>query len=306
MTITEAFDEPGIAPGSSGHQPEDLVERVQELLARLGAIEDMRARRVGEELVGTLMELYGEGLERIVSALDASGERGREIRDALVADGIVGSLLLIHGLYPVDLEERVLEALEQVRPYLASHGGDVEFLGLNGDVARLRLTGSCDGCPASASTLELAIKQALEEVAPDLLGVEVEGIAEASPKPVGIGAPLPLLNGSEGQSAGPSWVELEGTSGLGSGGMTSLLVSGMRLLIANVGGTLLAYRDSCAACRTPLSKGTLSDGIVTCLSCERRFELPLAGRIVGGDEPLQLAPVPLLAQDGAVRVAVPA
>ena len=141
------------------------------------------------------MELYGEGLEKIMSALDASGERGREIRDALVADGTVGSLLLIHGLYPVDLEDRVLEALEQVRPYLASHGGDVEFLGLNGDVARLRLTGSCDGCPASASTLELAIKQSLEEGAPDLLGIEVEGIADASPKPSGLGAPLPLLNG---------------------------------------------------------------------------------------------------------------
>ena len=63
-------------------------------------------------------------------------------------------------------------------PYMESHGGGVEVLSLEDDVLRLRLHGSCDGCPASASTLELAIKQELEEAAPDLLGIEVEGLVE--------------------------------------------------------------------------------------------------------------------------------
>ena len=72
----------------------------------------------------------------------------------------------------------MLEALASVRPYMESHGGDVELLGIDAGVARLRLNGHCHGCPASLSTLELAIKDALDERAPDLLGVEVEGLAE--------------------------------------------------------------------------------------------------------------------------------
>ena len=96
------------------------------------------------------------------------------MRDRLVDDGVVASLLLIHGLYPVSLEERVLEALDSVRPYMESHGGDVELLGIEDGVAKMRLVGHCEGCPASEATLELAIKKALEETAPDLEGLEVE------------------------------------------------------------------------------------------------------------------------------------
>ena len=101
---------------------------------------------------------------------------GQEIHERLVEDGVVASLLLIHDLYPVDLETRVREALATVRPYMESHGGDVELLGIEDGVARLRLEGHCKGCPASAATLELAIKQALDEAAPDLAGLEVEGV----------------------------------------------------------------------------------------------------------------------------------
>jgi Fe-S cluster biogenesis protein NfuA len=155
--------------------PDGLVERVQELTERLQAVPDPTAREVGEALVSAIMDLYGEGLERIVRALDEAGPEADGLRRALVDDGVVASLLLIHGLYPVDLETRVQEALDGVRPYMHSHGGDVELLGLEEGVARLRLEGSCQGCPASAATLEQAIRQALEEAAPDLLGMEVEG-----------------------------------------------------------------------------------------------------------------------------------
>jgi Fe-S cluster biogenesis protein NfuA len=78
--------------------------------------------------------------------------------------------MLIHGLYPVSLETRVQAALDSVRPYMDSHGGNVELLAIEDGIARLRLEGSCSGCAASQSTMELAIERALEETAPDLLG----------------------------------------------------------------------------------------------------------------------------------------
>jgi Fe-S cluster biogenesis protein NfuA len=142
----------------------DAVSRLEELTAGLDP--------AGEELAGALMDLYGEGLERIMAAVDD------ETRARLADDGVIGSLLLMHGLYPVPLEERVREALDSVRPYMESHGGDVELLGIAEGVARIRLEGHCVGCAASASTLELGIRRALEATAPDLLGLDVEGVLD--------------------------------------------------------------------------------------------------------------------------------
>src|SRR3954447_2544875 len=134
--------------------PEELVERVQELLRSLDEIADPIAQMRVQELVGTVLELYGAGLERILAFLQHAGEPALPIRDALLEDGIVASLLLIHGLYPVPLEERVMQALDSMRPFLASHGGNVELVSVEEGVARLRLEGSCNGCPSSAATLE--------------------------------------------------------------------------------------------------------------------------------------------------------
>jgi Fe-S cluster biogenesis protein NfuA len=174
--------------------PEELVERVQELLGSLDEIADPVAQARVQELVGTVLELYGAGLERILGILQDAGDPALPIRDALLDDGIVASLLLIHGLYPIPLEERVTQALDSMRPFLASHGGNVELVSLEEGVARLRLQGSCDGCPSSAATLENALKEALDEAAPDLLGLEVEGVVgleEQKPDgPPGLSLPM--------------------------------------------------------------------------------------------------------------------
>ena len=136
---------------------QELMARVEQLGAR---VEDPAA----QELVSAVMDMYGEGLRRVVE------------RDASVAqDEYVAALLLIHDLHPVPLQERVRGALESVRPFMERHGGDVELLGLEGGVARLRLLGTCNGCKASSTTLEVAVERALEAAAPDLEGLEVEG-----------------------------------------------------------------------------------------------------------------------------------
>ena len=271
--------------------PPSPVERFQNLIARLESVDDVEARELAEELLATMLELYGEGLERIVHALDAAPE----VRDGLARDGVVASLLLIHGLHPVPVAARVEAALESVRPYMESHGGGVELVGLEDGVAHLHLRGSCDGCPASASTLELAIRQALEEAAPDLDGIRVDGVVQT-----GRPTPVPASGTEPGVQA--AWMELDGVAGLAAGEMTEARVGVVPLLVANVGGTLLAYRNACAGCGAPLHRAELDGGLLTCAGCGRRFELPLAGRAVGED--LGLAPVPLLEDAGRVRVAV--
>jgi len=156
---------------------EQLVERVQELQGALEAAADSATRDLAEELVATVVQMYGVGLERIVEAIQGTGIEGERIAASLTDDPLVSMLLLIHDLHPVPLRDRVQGALDSVRPYMESHGGNVELLSLENGIARIHLRGSCSDCSASSVTLELAIKQALEEAAPDLEGLEVEGVA---------------------------------------------------------------------------------------------------------------------------------
>lgn len=308
------------APPGDAADPDQLMERVQRLSAEVDRLADPAARGTAQDLLAAVMELYGEGLERILGVIEEAGEAGEPIRAGLSDDGVVASLMLIHDLYPVPLEERVLEALDEVRPYMESHGGNVTMLSLEDGVARLRLEGSCDGCPASASTLELAIKQALDEAAPDLAGLEVEGISEGSPGGLRAeeisGTPLPVVHvGGDGVGNGADappppigssrWLELGQELMPADGAIATTDTDGATVLIANVSGSLLAFQDRCASCGGELAAGELKGGVLACPACERRFYLPRAGRSMD-EEQLLLAPVPLLAQDGAIRIAVSA
>jgi Fe-S cluster biogenesis protein NfuA len=156
--------------------PDELLDRVQALSAAVDEIPDAHARELAQELAAAVIAMYGDGLRRIMEAISASREAGATIVDELSQDGAVASLLLIHDLYPISLEERVIEALDTVRPYMESHGGNVELVGVEDGVATLELQGSCNGCAASQATLELAIKQALDEHCPDLMGLDVRGV----------------------------------------------------------------------------------------------------------------------------------
>jgi Fe-S cluster biogenesis protein NfuA/nitrite reductase/ring-hydroxylating ferredoxin subunit len=299
------------AAAATARQPaEELVERVQELQAELDSAGDSATRELAEELVSCIVQMYGAGLERIIATMRAAGEPGERIAVGLSEDQLVATLLLIHDLHPVPLADRVQAALDSVRPYMESHGGNVELLSLDERVARIHLRGSCSDCAASSVTLELAIKQALEDAAPDLAGLEVEGVA---PQTMG-GPGLPMVTGSAPSGmelpvimspppAPPSWFELESMGALADGTLAAVVVAGHELVIANVEGTLLAYRDACAGCGAPLRQGSLDGGALACPSCRRSFFLPRAGRSLD-DEGIQLEPIPLLSEGGQVKVAL--
>jgi len=157
-------------------------ERIEALLAELRTIADPRDRKIAEELVRSLLELYGGGLARMMEIVyDTTG--GGELFDRFAGDDLVASLLLLHDLHPEDAESRILRALDGVRPYLGSHGGDVRLLGFEDGVVRLRLEGSCHGCPSSSITMKLAIEKAIGEAVPEAARIEVEGVADPAAPP---------------------------------------------------------------------------------------------------------------------------
>ncbi len=292
----------GARPGRSS--PDELIERVQRLTAALDEVADPVARERTEELVSAVIELYGQGLEQIFAVVDSEPDAG-PLRERLQGDGVIASLMLIHDLYSVSLEERVVEALDSVRPYMESHGGDVELLGVEQGIARIRLEGSCKTCPASQSTLELAIKSALDEAAPDLEGLLVEGPATEVAQPANPDAmELPVIQVAPAASQRePAWFSLPAVAVLGEGELTGAEIEGVSLVVGRVEGSLLAFRDACPSCGSEITGGELVEGTLSCPSCERRYFLPRAGRSLD-DERILLEPVPLLEGATGPKVAL--
>jgi Fe-S cluster biogenesis protein NfuA/nitrite reductase/ring-hydroxylating ferredoxin subunit len=227
---------------------------------------------------------YGRGFERVLKLVKDADEKAC---DALLNDPAVRGILLIHGLHPVPLETRLHQALEKVRPYMKSHGGNVELVSLILDVAKLRLQGHCESCPSSTVTLELAVRQAIEEACPDLMGFEVENAFVVEPK--------------HQPNAAPAWEEVGRAEMLNGGGMLPVHAAGIPLVLCKVGEDLYAYRDHCPACNMPLHLGALNGATLGC-QLGHRYDIRMAGRRLDGEG--HLDPMPLLVTEGAVRVAV--
>jgi Fe-S cluster biogenesis protein NfuA/nitrite reductase/ring-hydroxylating ferredoxin subunit len=217
---------------------------------------------------------------------------------ALGADELVSHLLLLHGLHPLPLEARVVAALDEVRPYLESHGGGVDLLGIDDGVVRLALQGSCHGCASSTVTLKLAIEDAIHKAAPDVERIEAEGAAAPAPPPL-----LQLQVSDALRAPPPAWAPA-GELGDLDGRPVVRAVAGEDVLFAALDGVPYAYRPGCPACGDPLRAAALHGAELECPGCARRYDVRHAGRCPS-DAALHLEPVPLLVDgDGLVKVAL--
>jgi Fe-S cluster biogenesis protein NfuA/nitrite reductase/ring-hydroxylating ferredoxin subunit len=274
------------------HGLQERVARMETLLEQIETLKDPNARSKAAEMVGVLLDLYGDGLARMMDLVYETGND--KAFESFAQDELVSHLLLLHGLHPLDVETRVVQALEEVRPYLRSHGGNVEFLGVEEGVARLRMQGSCEGCPSSAMTLKLAIEEAVMKAAPDLEGIEAEGVAE--PKPASNIVAGPTLRRKEKKQPeedGAAWTVVGGLPQLSGGGMLAKEVSGEPVLFVKLVNDLYAYRNLCPGCGESLEKGNLKVAELGCPGCEHRYDVRRAGRCLD-DPQLHLEPVPLL------------
>ena len=282
--------------------------RIETLIQEIAAFSDPHARETSEELVRALVDMYGEGLSRLLEITADSEASGLDLIDAFACDELLSSLFLLHGLHPLDIETRVMQALDEVRPYLKSHGGNVEFVRVEAGIAHLRLEGSCHGCPGSTITLKLAIEESIYKAAPDLDGLQVEGVTEPPPRP---GKPITFVPPQRHKDAIRSsqqvgvWKVVEGLQSLSEGTLKVIAVQKEPVIFCQVADTYYAYRDHCGNCNAPLDDGTLEGTILSCSSCGRQYNVSLAGRCLD-DANLFLEPVPLLVENGKVKVALTA
>lgn len=155
-------------------------DRIEELVSRIETTGDPALRAVAQELLQAVIELHGVALDRILTTV-ADLPEGEAALTRISSDELVSSVLSLHGINPVALEARVAAALDKARPYLQSHGGDVELASLENGVVKVRLQGSCGGCSSSGDTMKSAVETAIYDAAPEVVAV----IAEPVPTPAG-------------------------------------------------------------------------------------------------------------------------
>ena len=286
----------------------DTGERIDSLLSALGTSGPVAQQR-GEDLVALVTKLYGSGLERLLDVLANAGRLDAVALDALAADELVSGLLLVHGLHPYDVTARVATALDSVRPYLGSHGGDVELLGINdAGVVTLRFLGTCDSCPSSTATLQLAVEGAIEAAAPEVTAIQVEAATRSAPGLISIESLRVRLD--EGEAAA-AWLPAPELADLASGEIGGFEKDGVTFVACRLGADLFAYRDHCPACDGNLAGAVLerrlgdsaANLILICPQCRARYDARRAG--LGLDSDQHLEPLPLLHRDGVLSVAVP-
>ncbi|MGE2713532.1 NifU family protein [Mycolicibacterium litorale] len=266
-------------------------ERIQTLLDASSAGGTV-ARERAEQLVGEVTDLYGAALGRLLRlALTAEPA----LAETVAADPLVASLLLVHGLHPHSVERRIGDALDTVRPYLGSHGGDVHLLDVDGTTVRLRFSGTCRSCPSSAATLELAVEDAVRAAAPEIESIEVVA-AETDSTVIPAESLFTRVHGPV------TWSPVPALDELGPGEVGGFAVAGAGVLACRVGDAIYAYRDRCPSCARSLAGAQLDGVDLRCPGCGAEFDVVAAGAGVG--VPQRLEPVPVLHRAGVWSLAI--
>jgi Fe-S cluster biogenesis protein NfuA len=156
------------------------TEQIERLVEQVSALADDDARTMALDLLQALMDLHGAGLSRIVEVLGESGEAGRKSLAKLGEDPLVCGLMVLYGVHPAGLEDRVRGAVEKVRPQVSKQGGTVELFGVSDSLVRVSIHSSSNGCHSSPDALKLIVEQAIREAAPEVTEVVADGVVSST------------------------------------------------------------------------------------------------------------------------------
>lgn len=268
MSAVEAISTaPATAPESERNDIAHLVGDIERLEMIFDGW-DETARGAARAYGFAIETLNGEALRRLVAALKRDPAAFAAMKVA-VTDEVVYAVMRRHSIVKPSLTERVEEALESIRPMLASHGGDVELVSVHPPAIEVRFAGSCDGCPASALTFHAGVKKAVEEACPEITDIlQVKGTASSPSNGDVVRFVSPFALGASGQ-----WHFAAKLSDVPEGGIKALLLQGEKILISRRGSIVTCFQNACAHLGLALDDGEIEDGVITCPYHGFRYDL---------------------------------
>ncbi|WP_013321761.1 NifU family protein [Gloeothece verrucosa] len=256
------------------HPVTDAPTTLETLVGEIGRFEnivaqwDKNQQVVVTELKKSIEALHKEALTRLIRHLKQE-KAGAALKSA-VQDEIVYGLLRYHELIKPPqppLEKRLNQALEEVRPGLKSHNGDVELVAIElPDTVKVRLVGTCSNCPASTLTMKQGVEQTIKNYCPEITHVISVNTSVVPEKGLGVISPF-----SEDLEAG--WIALTTLDEIPDGGILGLEIDKQKLILYRKGEQIWGYRNSCNHLGMPLDTGTVEQGILTCPFHEFQYRL---------------------------------
>jgi Fe-S cluster biogenesis protein NfuA/nitrite reductase/ring-hydroxylating ferredoxin subunit len=236
-----------------------MAGEVASMLA-IGEAWPLEQRAVLERLKEAIEALHREALVRIVKGLRHDPSAAEQLKQ-VVRDPLVFGVLRLHGIVRDPIELRVAQALEDVAPMLAEHGGGVELVGIKPpDTVEVRLTGSCQSCPSSGLTLSEGVERAIKERAPEIQHVvQVQRHASHANGESPIHFISPFAKASD-----KGFVDVCAMDELVSGEVKTHQVKGRSLLLFRQGDTVSCLDNACAHLGMPLNDGEVADGVLAC------------------------------------------
>jgi Fe-S cluster biogenesis protein NfuA len=154
------------------------IERLQQLLAGLDGVTDAATRNCLRELVQVVLDLHRRGLSDLLDIVSETGDQPADtLLPRFLINPVVRGLLLLHDLHPENLQTRVQEAVERLRPHLGMHGLRVELDSLDQDRVRLHVTvAPHGGRRPDAATARREIETTVLDFAPDAASIEIDGL----------------------------------------------------------------------------------------------------------------------------------
>ncbi|MEO1282657.1 MAG: NifU family protein [Pseudomonadota bacterium] len=203
-------------------------------------------------------DLNAEAFRRLIGALKSVPGIGGALREA-ATDEVVYAVLRRHGILKPSLHERVEDALENIRPMLASHGGDVELVGVEPPRVDVRFLGACDGCPASALTFYSGVKKAVQDAVPELTEVkQIKGLGGGGDKDqVHFASPFADYKAD-------GWLFASKLNDLPDGDTQTKDLDGHSVLLSRFGDRVSCFENACAHMGLALDGGNIDSGLITC------------------------------------------
>lgn len=149
------------------------IARIGELVRQTESIADPAARGAAIDLLQAVMELHAAALDRMLEVI--SGASNTNVISAIAADSLVSSVLVLHGLHPLDTETRVRAAFEKLRTFFDVRGAGLSLVSADNATVHVRFQGSR---PGSAQAARQVIEDAFYEAAPEIAQLIIDGVDE--------------------------------------------------------------------------------------------------------------------------------
>jgi nitrite reductase/ring-hydroxylating ferredoxin subunit/Fe-S cluster biogenesis protein NfuA len=261
MTARDALSDTEAAHAESAAE---LARRADELARLEGLAQGWEPAQQGvlSAIKTGIEELNAEAFKRLIRALKHDAAAAAALRNA-VRDPLVYQVLLFHGVVKEPLELRVARALEEVRPSLKSHGGDVELVALKfPDTVEVRLIGSCQSCPSSGETLSEGVEKSIKALCPEI--TTVSRVSRGAPEKTPDGAQAVHFVSPFARQQDAGWADVCKLSELTDGAMVSRSVEGRDVLLYRRGDSVSCLDNACAHMGMPLDGGEVEDGTLRC------------------------------------------